>query len=219
LFTLKKHKMTYTFNQELARKFVHFLSVFIIIGFLLISHYFTKQTALLTLTAVLAIILFLEYLRIETGKKIPLLSSLWSHVMRTKEKDRFGGYVFMILGSLIVFALFETRIAVAAILMATLGDLAAALIGKRFGKHFFMKERAWEGTLAQFSIDVLIGILVFIIFSPFAIPLWQTWAIILAMSLTATIVETLIYKMDDNLIIPVFSGFVGEIALLVLSKI
>jgi len=43
------------------------------------------------------------------------------------------------------------------------------------------------------------------------------WVVVLVMALTATVVETLIYKMDDNLLIPVFAGFNGQVALLVLN--
>jgi dolichol kinase len=35
--------------------------------------------------------------------------------------------------------------------------------------------------------------------------------IIIAMALVATIVETMVDELDDNLLIPIFSGFVGQI--------
>jgi len=46
-----------------------------------------------------------------------------------------------------------------------LGDLSAALIGKRYGKHYLkcLKDRAWEGILAEFFVDLLIGFLYFFI--------------------------------------------------------
>ena len=39
------------------------------------------------------------------------------------------------------------------------------------------------------------------------------WIIILVMSITATVVESAISKFDDNLLIPIFSGFNGQIVL------
>jgi len=37
--------------------------------------------------------------------------------------------------------------------------------------------------------------------------------VILGMALVATIVETLVDELDDNLLIPIFSGFAGQIIL------
>ena len=39
------------------------------------------------------------------------------------------------------------------------------------------------------------------------------------MALTATIVESSIKKLDDNLLIPLFSGFNGQVALLIVPYI
>ena len=35
--------------------------------------------------------------------------------------------------------------------------------------------------------------------------------VILGMAIVATIVETLVDELDDNLLIPIFSGFIGQI--------
>jgi len=47
---------------------------------------------------------------------------------------------------------------------------------------------------------------------------WQLWVVVFVMAVTATFVETVIYKMDDNLLIPVFSAFNGQIALVLLGR-
>jgi len=210
------------FKRELARKFVHLLSVLILLIYFLASDFFNTKIALMILVLILMVFLELEYFRIEVGNKIPILGGIWKYVRRDKEKDKIGGDIFFIVGSILVLAVFDIRIAMAAMLMTTFGDMAAALIGKRFGKHWlgFLEDRAWEGILAEFFVDVCIGILIFFwqFWYDFSILYnWQLWVVIGVMSLTATIVETLIYKMDDNLIIPVFSGFNGQMALLLLS--
>jgi len=117
-------------------------------------------------------------------------------------------------GAIICFAVFDYRIAIAAILMTTFGDLTAAIIGKRFGKHWIpgLKNRAWEGVLAEFAVDLALG---YGLMKLFQMP--NAFIIALAMAVTATIVETVVHKLDDNLLIPIFSGFNGQVALMFFS--
>jgi phytol kinase len=207
--------MVWNFKRELARKFVHLLSIFILLIYFLFAEIFSKQTALVILVLILIIFLELEYFRLEIGGKIPVLNKIWKYVRRKKEKNKLGADVFFLLGAILVLSIFELRVAIAAILMTTFGDMAAALIGKRFGKHYYIKDRAWEGTLAEFFVDFLIAVFVFFWGNFSAMYSLEIWVVIFAMAITATFVETVIYKMDDNLLIPIFSGFVGQIILLI----
>jgi phytol kinase len=211
--------MGWNFKNELARKFVHLLSIFILLIYFIASDAFNKQIALVILVLILIIFLEFEYLRIETGGKIPVLNKIWKYVRREKEKDKLGGDIFFLLGAILVLAVFDLKVAMAAILMTTFGDMSAALIGKRFGKHaFFLKERTWEGTLSEFFVDLLIGFFVFFSNNFHLVYDWQLWIVFLAMALTATFVETIVYKMDDNLLIPIFAGFVGQIVLFLFGR-
>jgi len=213
--------MKWDFRRELARKFIHLLSIFILFLYFIVSDLFSRQIALLVLILILIIQLEFEYLRIETSKKIPILNKIWDYLRRKKEKDKLGGDIFFLIGAILVLSVFDLRIAIAAILMTTFGDLSAALIGNKFGKHYLkcLKDRAWEGILAEFFVDLIIGFLVFFSrdLSLIANPL--LWTIVIGMALTATIVETLIYKMDDNLLIPIFAGFNGQIILILGSSL
>jgi dolichol kinase len=211
--------MKWNFKNELARKFVHLLSISILVIYFLVSDIFDKQIALIILVLVLIVFIEFEYLRIEIPREIPILKDIWGYSKRKKEKNRLGGDVFFLIGAILVLAVFDLRIAIAAILMTTFGDMTAALIGKKFGKHWlkYLKNRAWEGILAEFFVNILIGYLIFFWGRFGLINDLKTWIVIFVMAITATIVETLIYKMDDNLLIPVFAGFNGQIALLILN--
>jgi len=107
-------------------------------------------------------------------------------------------------------AVFDFDIALTAILMTVFGDMAAALIGKKFGKVWITKKKALEGILAELIVDLLIALVVLGFSS-------QNFLIILVMAITATIVESLVEKLDDNLIIPIFSGFNGQVVRYLLS--
>jgi phytol kinase len=188
--------------QELKRKMIHLTSIIIVLTY----YYFGKQPVLLLLTVYLIAILELEYFRLEWGKKLPLFHSLF----RIKEADRMGGHVFFTMGCIIAISVFSQDIASAAILMTTFGDASAAIFGKAFGRTWIrgLKNRAIEGCAAEFLVDIVIAALFL-----------QSWIAILVMAGTATFVETITDKMDDNLLIPLFSGFNGQIIVFLLTLI
>ena len=213
--------MAWEFKREIARKGVHLLSLFFIVIYVLFAWMFGHKAGLLALAFLLVLLIEFEYFRIELRKKIPVISWFW-WVKRPKEREKIGAEVFFLIGAIICLAVFDIRVAIAAILMTTFGDLSAALIGRRFGKHWIkcLKKKAWEGVIAEFVADLIVGFIVL------RTAFWWTagagfgeplWLVIIVMALTATFVETVIRKLDDNLLIPVFSGFNGQIALLILS--
>ena len=186
--------------HELKRKTVHLTSIIIV----LIYHAFGQQAILLLLTVCLIVILEIEYFRIEWGMKLPIVHSL----LREKETDRLGGHVFFTMGCIIAISVFPEAIASAAILMTTFGDASAAIFGKAFGRTWIpgLTDRAVEGCAAEFIVDGVIGAIFL-----------SNWLVVLVMAGTATVVETLANKMDDNLLIPLFSGFNGNLVLLILT--
>ncbi len=185
-------------KHELGRKAVHLTSVIII----LLYYWTGKEFTLYFLTAVLVIFIAVEYFRVEHRKKIPVF---W-RFFRPKEDGVMGGNATFMMGAIIAISVFDKEIASAAILMTTFGDMAAAIFGKAFGKTWIpgLKDRAVEGCAAEFLVNVIVGI-VFL----------DSIMVIMVMALVATIVETLIYKLDDNLIIPIFAGAFGQVALYV----
>ena len=195
--------MSFSFKKEIQRKAIHLLSLAFIAIFYFVSESYGEKLALFSLVLLLIIFLEVDYFRVELGKKLPLIHYLF----RKKEKNKHGGQVFFLIGAIISFAVFDFKIALAAILMTTFGDMAATLIGKRFGKTWITKTRALEGILAEFAVDLAVGWLVFGL---------NFWIVVLVMALTATIVETAISKLDDNLIIPIFAGFNGQVVIYLL---
>lgn len=184
----------------MIRKAIHLTSIIIVLTY----HFFGKEAVLLLLTVYLIVILKLEYFRIEWGKKLPVVHSLF----RVKEAERLGGHVFFTIGSIIAISVFSKEIALAAILMTTFGDASAAIFGKAFGRTWIngLEDRAYEGCAAELLVDIIIGW----IFLP-------NWILVLVMAGTATFVETVTNKLDDNLLVPLFSGFNGQLTVLILT--
>lgn len=209
-------------NRELGRKLIHLLSLTFIILYWSITYYLGHKAGLLALSGLLIILLEIEYVRIELKAKIPLLSYVWKRFRRRAERQRIGGEIFFILGAIVAFAVFDPRIATTALLMTTFGDLAAALVGKHFGNIWISKKKniALEGVLAQFFTDLLVGFLFLRTtiwwLKGITITGFPLWTVIFIMTFTATLVETCVTKIDDNLLIPVVSGFAGHTALVIL---
>ena len=193
------------FIFEVLRKSVHLVSILIV----LIYEFFGKEIILWVLIVFLVTVLILDYFRLEHGMRIPLFYIMY----REHEADRLGGHIYFALGAISAIAIFSKEIAYAAILMTTFGDLAAALIGKFYGKRrvfkkIFKNDKSIEGSVSEFTIDFLIGL--FIIGNP---------VVSLIMAFFATLTETAVNKIDDNLVIPIFSGFFGQITLILLMHL
>lgn len=190
----------FSLKRELQRKAVHVTSVLIVI----LYYFLPKEAILLLLTLFLILFLEVEFIRLDLKLKLPFFHKLY----RDKEEDRLSGNVFFLIGAIIAISVFYKEIAMAAILMTTIGDSFAALFGKRFGKTWIpkLKDRAVEGCTAEFVVNLLIGF-VFL----------NSWLVILVMAGTATIVETVVNKIDDNLLIPLFSGFNAQILTYMIS--
>ena len=190
----------FSLKRELQRKAVHVTSVLIVIFY----YFLPKEAILLLLTLFLILFLVVEFIRLDLRLKLPFFHKLY----RDKEVDRLSGGAFFLMGAIIAISVFYKEIAIAAILMTTIGDASAAIFGKRFGKTWIpkLKDRAVEGCTAEFVVDLLIGF-VFL----------NSWLVILVMAGTATIVETVVNKIDDNLLIPLFSGFNAQILTYIIS--
>jgi len=190
---------------ELLRKGVHLVSILIV----LIYEFFGKEVVLWVLMTFLVTVLFLDYFRIEHKIRIPFFYTMY----REEEADRLGGHIFFSLGAISVIALFSKEIAYTAILMTTFGDMAGALIGKFYGKRrvfqkVFKNDKSIEGSASEFAIDFLVGLL--ILGNP---------VVSLVMAFIATLTETAVNKIDDNLVLPIISGFFGQITLIFLAHL
>lgn len=217
--------MAWDIKKEIIRKCLHLLSLSFLVVYALFNEYFTHKKALLALSLMLIILFELEYVRIELQKKIPIIGWFNDRFRRKRECHYLGGEVFFLMGAIISLAVYDVRIAFTAILMTTFGDMAAAIIGTGFGKTWVFKDRALEGILAEFIVDLGIGFLFLRQFVQGSDWWWQAltlmgqpiWSIIIVMALVATIVEVVVSKIDDNLLVPVISGFAGQTMLIIIG--
>ena len=199
--------MVWGLFHEIGRKIIHITILIVLAAYFIIQNslvnagytaIFAKQVALLFLVALLIIFLVLEYLRLELSWKMPFFSQF----IRPKEQNRMYGVIYFLSATIISLAVFDYKIALAALLMTTFGDMIAALIGKKYGTTLIYRNKTWAGFLGELITNFIVGFFIL-----------ESIYVILGMALVATIVETLVDELDDNLLIPIFSGFVGQIIL------
>ena len=197
--------MVWGLFHEIGRKIIHITILIVLAAYFLVQDslvsagYTTilaKQVALLFLVALLIIFLILEYFRLELNWKMPFFAQF----IRPKEQNKMYGVIYFLSATIISLAVFDHRIALAALLMTTFGDMLAALVGKRYGTTLIYRNKTWAGFLAELGTNLIVGFFVL-----------NNIYVILVMALVATIVETLVDELDDNLLIPIFAGFAGQI--------
>lgn len=169
----------------------------VLLAYTWINHIFSHRIGILALTVLLLILLQIEYIRLEYKPKIPEMFNVFRH----KEKNNVTGTIFFIMATIVVFAAFDYAIALTALLLTVFGDLFSALVGIKFGRHFLKKGKTFEGFFAGLVVNIGIAFLLFPSFPP----------LYLSMALVASLVELLTGKLDDNLTVPLFAAFTGQI--------
>lgn len=191
------------FRREILRKLFHLSGLVIVLGYSFVLFNFGQRAALLTLTALLLTLLEVEHVRLEYALELP--GSIM-RLLRHHEKDRVTSTIWLVAACIIAFSVFDYPIAFLSFFFVIFGDMFASIIGVRFGKKKLFRKKSWAGFLAGLTVNVLSG--------AFIMP--EMPIIYLSMAFTASVVELLTSKLDDNFTVPLFAGFVGQ-ALLSLS--
>ena len=192
-------------SKEFKRKGIH------LIGLLIpICYYFfreeDKMIAVIILLSLTVIYFSLELLRLTNKKAERYFLTHFSSFLRTHEKQKITGTGYYMFSALLSVAFLEKELAIVCLSFLILGDMFAAIIGKKFGRTKIIANKSLEGSLACFAACLIIGLFVAWLF-----PTHLTLQIIAIGALTATIVELFSLGIDDNLTIPLISGLVMQI--------
>ncbi len=138
---------------------------------------------------------------------IPLISFFLDHLEREEQKKTFPGKgtIFFFIGVLLVLKLFDRDIALAAIMVLTLGDSISHLFGAQFGltRNLFngKSRKLLEGTL----MGTVTGFLGALLFVPYLEAILGSAAAMVAEVVKIDFNE---HTLDDNLIVPLVAGTV-----------
>jgi len=143
----------------------------------------------------------LDLLRLRDKEFNSKFMRYFSALIRQTEETRFNGSTFLCLAFFVVIFFFSRKVAITAMFFLSLGDTAAELGGKNFGR-FKIFHRSMEGTAAFFLVAFLI-----------ALALLEDWRIALVGAAAGALVELLSFELDDNLTVPIGSALALGIAL------
>ncbi len=202
--------MEISFYNEFKRKAIHLFALCIPIGYFFLP----RPLSLMILGPFVAGSVVMDIVRL---RKLPLhgfLNRLLGPILREHEGADFAGSSYILSASFLSILLFHKSVAVAAISFIILGDIAAALVGRRFGKIRFgyslarsnasgNSRKSLEGSLSCLFVCLLVAVLV-----PH-LPLW----IGVAGAVVASGVEGVTLPINDNFSVPLISGLCMQILL------
>jgi len=189
------------YKSEILRKSIHFCSLSIPI----IYYFITKETALSILIPLTLITVIIDFLRHFIKPLNQIIQRVFGVIMREHENDsvkkNLNGASYVFLGATITILIFPKIIFITAFSMLIICDIAAALIGRRYGKHKFLA-KSLEGTLAFFIFSILV-----VLFTPKVEAHFLEYVIGIVGGAVGAIVENISYGWaDDNFTIPISIG-------------
>ncbi len=174
---------------------IHLISLSIPIGAYALRSY--PSLSFILLLSAFSISLIIDYLRLNNIFVKNWFAHLFGMLLRPHESKKFTGSTYLLLSACCGYVLFSLSVFCAVMSFLVIGDTMAALIGKRFGKRRIINHKSLEGSMAFFFSSSII-----VFFIP-ALPILTG----LCGALIATTIELLPLKLDDNLSIPLLTGF------------
>lgn len=183
-------------NVEIKRKFLHLILGIILVTLLMFGFIGVLHVFILTIIVIIIPLVNKRY-------KVPGMDWFLKNFERDENLKIFPGkgFIFYLIGSLLVLLLFPKDIALPAILVLAFADSIGHLFGMRFGRirHPFVSTKFLEGWIVGLASG-FIGALIFV-----------PWHEALAASFFAMLVEGIEVKIgadevDDNLIIPLVAA-------------
>ena len=182
------------YRQEIYRKFIHLSSSVMALAL----WYFGKETFLPWLIGVAIILPLLDYGR----HHIDLLRRIYNYYFiiftRPIEYRNLSGASWVVIGAALTTLIFNENTSIIGLLVLSLADSAAAIIGLKFGKTYLFN-KSLEGSAAFFIVAFLI---VFYLSPAFFLINLITVSAATAVELFSTA------RMNDNLFIPLVTAFI-----------
>ena len=181
-------------SAELSRKLIHLFNLIIPISYLVIVNDRVEMTIIMSILSIVFILVDYARMRVQIVKNI--FNKFFNPMMRKHELDgKLTGATWVVIISVPMIYFFPKEIAVLSLVFMSVGDTAAAIIGRAFGKTM-IGSKSLEGSLGCLGACIIALLILDLI------PL----SIGLSGAIMATIFEALPLKIDDNVLIPVASG-------------
>ena len=181
--------LDFSYKREILRKVFH-LSTCV---FALMLLYFGKTICIPVFLSLAIIFFVLDFLRLKNRHIQKLYNIFFGIVTKHYEEKQLTSASYVFLSLIIVAIVFEVQIASAALLIMSLSDPIASLVGRAYGK-FNILDKSLEGSIAFFIVSSMI-LLAFNFSSEK----------VLYVAILCTLVELFSNRLhvDDNLSVPI----------------
>ena len=192
-------------NSEFIRKLLHLSNL--VIPFTYLFYFDSKVEALIILLPITLLAFLIEYFRINSISVKNIFDKYLFSMLRNHEKSgKYTGATWVFISSTLSIGIFPKDIAIISLIYMSIGDTAAGLIGRKFGR-IKIYNKTLEGALAGFIVCLIVGLM---------IDLNLSKTVVAIGALSAAIIEFMPISIDDNLRIPLFSGTVMYVMSIVL---
>tara|TARA_B100001287_G_scaffold160059_2_gene134518 strand:+ start:2398 stop:3006 length:609 start_codon:yes stop_codon:yes gene_type:complete len=192
-----KSVSNFNYKNEILRKLIHLFDSVIPLSLFYIS----RENLLFILTPITIIFIILDFARHHISYLGKIYSTFFNIVTREIEQKRNNvtGASYYLLGCLIVVYFFQDiNIIISSLLIMSISDSFAALIGVKYGKTKIYGKKSLEGSFSFFVSTIIILYMFMNNLSPFEY---------IYISLLITLVELFsFHRINDNLTIPVFAA-------------
>jgi dolichol kinase len=187
------------FTAELQRKALHLLTLIIPLSLIILG----PKIILYILVPLATVSIIADVARVRVAWFNHFISRVFGFMMRENELPALGtpivynGASWVLLGSVLTIACFSPIIAATSLSIFLLGDAAAALVGRRWGKiKWGTSSKSIEGSLAFFLSTAPVAF-----FMPDLV-----WWIGLIGAAAGALAEALPGPFNDNLRVPLLAG-------------
>ena len=192
---------TIDYKSELYRKLIHLSSLSIPI----IYYFITKELALIILVPLTLFSLAIDYGRYFNESLAEFVYKFFGFIMRKHERDgkkkNLNGATYVLISATVVIFLFPKIFVITGFSILIIGDIAAALVGRKFGKTKFLF-KSLEGSLAFVVFSSIV-----VMFTPKIIGNSTEFIIALIAVVIGAIAENISGEWaDDNFMVPVTVG-------------
>jgi len=189
---MAKGKRVFTLDRRVELKKWRIIARPLALLFIPINIYL-GHTFLLYLLGVLSIIFILTDLyRLFSRKELSLF-------FKKAEFQRFSSMTSFLVAIFIVFLIFQANVAYLCLVFIIFGDMAAKLIGLKYGKRVIIHNRTLEGSLGFLTGCIIAGYILMLIFG-------FSFTYLMIGALCATLAELFSFSMDDNFTVGILTG-------------
>ena len=209
---MSDHAPAIPYGAELKRKALHLGALALPAGLLALG----RTAALFVLVPLALVAVFCDVARQRWAWMHAFIQWVFAPIMRPEEQPPFGGAVvlngatWMCVSAALCALAFPEPVAAAALAMLMVGDGAAAVVGRRYGRHRYpSSSKSLEGSAAFFvtglaaALPLATGLPGYDALTPLQLGLG---------ALAATVTEALPVPVNDNLRVPLVAGLVMLLA-------